>query len=52
MRILTRGATPLDQFSALSDAVKLVRGPQKAMTIAAREAIAENAVRRAEIPGA
>jgi hypothetical protein len=45
--IKTRGdLLRLDLFMALSDAVKLVRGARKAMTIAEREAIADDAVRR------
>jgi hypothetical protein len=47
MPIKTRGdLLRLDLFMALSDAVKLVRGTRKAMTIAEREAIADSAVRR------
>jgi hypothetical protein len=42
----------LDLFMALSDAVKIVRGARKAMTITEREAIAENTLRRiANMPG-
>ncbi len=53
MPIKTRGdLLRLDLFMALSDAVKLVRGARKAMTIAEREAIADSAVRRiASRPG-
>lgn len=42
----------LGLFMALSEAVKLVRGARKAMTIAEREAIADDTVRRvASQPG-
>lgn len=53
MPIKTRGdLLRLDLFMALSKAVKLVRGARKAMTIAEREAIADDAVRRvASRPG-
>ena len=53
MPIKTRGdLLRLDLFMALSDALKIVRGARKAMTIAEREAIAENTVRRiASKPG-
>jgi hypothetical protein len=45
--IKTRGdLLRLDLFMALSKAVKLVRGARQAMTIAEREAIADDAVRR------
>jgi len=53
MPIKTRGdLLRLDLFMALSKAVKLVRGARMAMTIAEREAIADDAVRRvANKPG-
>ncbi len=53
MPIKTRGdLLRLDLFVALSNAVKLVRGARKAMTIAEREAIADDAVRQvASKPG-
>jgi hypothetical protein len=53
MPIRTRGdLLALELFMALSEAVKLVRGARKAMTIAEREAIADDAVRRvASKPG-
>jgi hypothetical protein len=53
MPVKTRGdLLRLDLFMALSKAVKLVRGAHKAMTIAEREAITDDAVRRvASKPG-
>lgn len=53
MPIKTRGdLLRLDLFMALSDALKIVRGARKAMTIAEREVIAESTVRRiASKPG-
>jgi hypothetical protein len=53
MAIKTRGdLLRLDLFMALSNAVKLVRGARHAMTIAEREAIADDVVRRvARKPG-
>jgi hypothetical protein len=53
MPVKTRGdLLRLDLFMALSKAVKFVRGAHKAMTIAEREAIADDAVRRvASKPG-
>ena len=53
MPIKTRGdLLRLDLFMALSSAFKLVRGARRAMTIAERQAIADDAVRRvASKPG-
>jgi hypothetical protein len=47
MPIKTRGDLPrLDLSMALPKAVKLVRGARQAMTIAEREAVADDVVRR------